>query len=60
MPERKRPLGRLRHRWMELGDVEYSDVDWIELTQDRNKLRSECRYKSTFSQFILFSLTILS
>jgi hypothetical protein len=44
-PEGKRPLGRLRHRWvdnisMELGEVGWSDVDWIGLAQDRNRWRA--------------------
>jgi hypothetical protein len=39
-PERKRPLGRQRHRWvdnirMDLGEVGWGDVDWIGLAQDR-------------------------
>jgi hypothetical protein len=43
-PEGKRPLGRPRRRWvdnirMDLGEVEWSDVDWIGLAQDRNKWR---------------------
>jgi hypothetical protein len=41
-PEGKRPLGRPRHRWvdnirMDLGEVEWSDVDWIGLAQDRSR-----------------------
>jgi hypothetical protein len=41
----KRPLGRPRHRWvdtirMDLGEVEWSDVDWIGLAQDRNRWRA--------------------
>jgi hypothetical protein len=41
-PERKRPLGRPRRRWvdnirMALGEVGWSDVDWIGLTKDRNR-----------------------
>jgi hypothetical protein len=41
-PEGKRPLGRQRCRWvdnirMDLGEVEWGDVDWIGLAQDRNK-----------------------
>jgi hypothetical protein len=41
-PEGKRPLGRPIRRWvdnirMDLGEVEWSDVDWIGLAQDRNK-----------------------
>jgi hypothetical protein len=43
-PERKRPLGRPRCRWldnirMDLGEVGSGDVDWISLTQDRNRWR---------------------
>jgi hypothetical protein len=42
-PEGKRPLGR--RRWvdnirMNLGEVGWSDVDWIGLAQDRNRWRS--------------------
>jgi hypothetical protein len=38
-PERKRPLGRPRLRWVDnigidLGEVEWGDVDWNGLTQD--------------------------
>jgi hypothetical protein len=43
--EGKRPLGRPRPRWMDnirmdLGEVGWSDVDWIGLAQDRNRWRS--------------------
>jgi hypothetical protein len=39
-PEGKRPLGRLRHRWidnikMEVLEIGLSVVDWIGLAQDR-------------------------
>jgi hypothetical protein len=39
-PERKRPLGRRRHRWidnikMDLLEIGLSVVDWIGLAQDR-------------------------
>jgi hypothetical protein len=42
--EGKRPLGRLRHRWvdnirMDLGGVGWGEVDWIVLAQDRNRWR---------------------
>jgi hypothetical protein len=42
-PEGKRPLGR--PRWvdnirMELGEVGWGDVDWIDLAKDRNKWRA--------------------
>jgi hypothetical protein len=38
----KRPLGRLRRRWvdnirMDLGEVGWGDVDWIDLVKDRNR-----------------------
>jgi hypothetical protein len=39
-PERRRPLGRPRRRWednikKDLGEIEFGDVDWIHLAQDR-------------------------
>jgi hypothetical protein len=44
-PEGKRPLGRLRRRWvdnirMDLEEVESGDVDWIGLAQHRNRWRA--------------------
>jgi hypothetical protein len=41
-PERKRPLGRPRCRWVDnirkdLEEVGWSDVDWIGLAKDRNR-----------------------
>jgi hypothetical protein len=44
-PEGKRPLGRPRRRWVDnikrdLGEVGWSDVDWIGLTQVRNRWRA--------------------
>ena len=41
MPEGKRPIGRPRRRWednikMDLQEVGYGGVDWIELAHDRN------------------------
>jgi hypothetical protein len=44
-PEKKRPLGRPRRRWvdnirMDLGKVEWGDVDWIGVAQDRNRWRA--------------------
>ena len=40
-PEGKRPLGRPRLRWednikMDLQEVGYGSMDWIELAQDRD------------------------
>jgi hypothetical protein len=44
-PEGKRPLGRLRRRWinnikMDLLEIGVSVVDWIGLVQDRYRLRA--------------------
>jgi hypothetical protein len=41
-PERKRPLGRSRHRWennieMDLREIRWSGMDWIYLAQDRDQ-----------------------
>jgi hypothetical protein len=44
-PEGRRPLGRPRRMWldnirMDLVEVGWSDVDWIGLAQDRDRLRA--------------------
>ena len=44
-PEGKRPLGRPRHRWvnnirMDLQDLGCEYMDWIGLTQDRDRRRT--------------------
>jgi hypothetical protein len=44
-PEGKRPLGRPRRRWvdnirMDLGEVGWGDVNWIDLAKDRNRWRA--------------------
>ena len=43
-PEGKRPLGRLRRRWvdirMDLQEVGGGYVDWIGLAQDRDRWRT--------------------
>jgi hypothetical protein len=44
-PEGKRPLGRPRRRWedgirMDLREVGLGGVDWIRLSQDRDRLRA--------------------
>jgi hypothetical protein len=44
-PERKRPLGRTRRRWednirMDLREIGWGDMDWIDLAQDRHQWRA--------------------
>jgi hypothetical protein len=44
-PERKIPLGRPRHRWVDNINVdlrvrEWDSMDWISLTQDRDQWRT--------------------
>jgi hypothetical protein len=41
-PEGKRPLERPRHRWednikMDLQEVEWGCMDWIDMAQDKNR-----------------------
>jgi hypothetical protein len=44
-PEGKRPVGRPRRRWvdnikMDLREIEWDDMDWIDLAQDRDQWRA--------------------
>jgi hypothetical protein len=44
-PEGKRPLGRPRRRWedninMDLREVGWGGIDWINLAQDRDRWRA--------------------
>jgi transposase len=44
-PERKRPLGRPRCRWVDnikmyLREVGWDGMDWIDLAQDRDRWRA--------------------
>jgi hypothetical protein len=44
-PEKKRPLGRPRRRWMDnikmdLEEIGWDGRDWIELVQDRDQWRA--------------------
>jgi hypothetical protein len=43
-PEGKRPLGKLRHRWVDnikmgLLEIGWGGEDWVGLAQDRDKWR---------------------
>jgi hypothetical protein len=44
-PEEKRPLGRQRRRWvnnieMDLREIGWAGMDWIDLAQDRDQWRA--------------------
>jgi hypothetical protein len=44
-PERKRPLGRTRRRWVDnikinFREIGWDGMDWIDLAQDRAKWRA--------------------
>jgi hypothetical protein len=44
-PETNKPLGRPRHRWednikMNLQEVGYGGIDWIDLAQERDRRRA--------------------
>jgi hypothetical protein len=44
-PEGKKPLGRPRRKWvgnikMDLEEIVWGAMDWIDLYQDRNQLRT--------------------
>jgi hypothetical protein len=44
-PKGKKPLGRPRLRWvdnikMDLREIGWDDVDWIDMAQDRDKWRA--------------------
>jgi hypothetical protein len=44
-PEGKRPLGRPRRRWvgnikMDLQEIEWDGVDWIDMAQNRDQRRA--------------------
>jgi hypothetical protein len=44
-PEEKRPLGRPRCRWvdnikMDLREVEWDEVDWMDMAQDGDQCRA--------------------
>jgi hypothetical protein len=44
-PEGKRPLGRLRRRWvdsikMDVREIGWDGMDWIHLAQDRDQWRA--------------------
>jgi hypothetical protein len=48
-PERKRPLGRQRHRWvnnikMDLREIGWGGTGWIDLAQDRDQGNGSCEH----------------
>jgi hypothetical protein len=52
--EGKRPLGRRRHRWegyirMELTEIGWGGMNWINLAQDRDQWRALCEHCNKLS-----------
>jgi hypothetical protein len=48
-PEKKKPLGRLKHRWednikMDLKEIGWVNMDWIYLVQDRGQMVGCCAH----------------
>jgi hypothetical protein len=48
-PEGKRPLGKPRRRWMnnikiDLKEIGWDGVDWIDLAQDRDQVEGPCEH----------------
>ncbi|KAJ4452281.1 hypothetical protein ANN_03799 [Periplaneta americana] len=53
-PEEKRPLGRQRRRWeddinMDLREIGYDGIHWINLAQDRQSIYIDVRFELTTS-----------
>jgi hypothetical protein len=52
-PEGKRPLGRHRRRWedkirMDIQEVEWTGMSWIDLNQDRDRWRAVVKVVMNF------------
>jgi hypothetical protein len=63
-PEGKRPLGRQRHRWvddimMDLLEIGWGGMDWIDLTQDRDKWWALVNTQLVASWVVLISASVL-
>jgi hypothetical protein len=53
-PEGRRPLGRSRRRWvdnikMDLREIGWDDMDWIDLVQDRESVEGSCEHSNELS-----------
>jgi hypothetical protein len=49
-PEGKRPLGRPRHRWVDVREVGCDGLDWIDLAQGRG----QCEHDNGHSGSVKF------
>jgi hypothetical protein len=63
-PEGKRPLGRPRHRWvnsikMDLVEIVWNCVDWIGISEDRDKWEMSIGYTSC-DLAVLSSIEVVS
>jgi hypothetical protein len=46
-PDGRRPLGRPRHGWLDTNkvavrEIRWCNMDWIDLTQDRDTMKGSC------------------
>jgi hypothetical protein len=62
-PEERRPLGRPRHRWvenikMDLREIEWDGMDWIDLAQDRDQWRALVDLNTTIKKYYCCDILI--
>jgi hypothetical protein len=62
-PERKRPLGRPRLRWVDnikidLRETEWDGMDWIDLAQVRDQWRASINTMINFDSIISWHISV--
>jgi hypothetical protein len=56
MPERKRPLGRPRHKCvdnikMDVGELGWGGIGWVDVALDRGRKKTLCEHSNELSRF---------